>query len=546
MIFDYLPSTDLQAGVGGELIQRLEVILPNLSPDDFDPTMIYQKDMLIKILNSFSPSQRLRNAEFRHTLLNSVPKDVLNEISQATGVGSVQDNFNVLVQKLVRKGWSDLDYCKSFIEATGLSKAFMPLKEKPLQYEELCPRSLWPYKRLKDYQYDVYRKAHEKLNIPRSRFVIQMPTGSGKTRTAMEIIAEFLNNSPTDAVVIWLAHSEELCEQCIECFRDVWQHIGERDIKLFRCWGDTPGLPSQAEETLFIVGGFQKLYNTLTNNPNDIMALNPRTRLLVVDEAHKVLAPTYQAVTMSLIGDDTKVVGLTATPGRSAYDADENVKLSEFFFNDMIGLEVPTNETVFSYLRNKEVLSRVIRQALQISTTHELNRRQIQYLEERFDFPPGFLQDLAKDDIRNLEIVKCLQEECAAGSRILFFGCSVEHSKFICALLVFFNINAAHLDGSTPRGERLHVISAFKSGEIQVLCNYGVLSTGFDAPKTDVVFIARPTSSIVLYSQMVGRGLRGPAIGGTAHCKVIDVIDNITNLPEANRIYGYFDEYWSA
>ncbi len=159
---------------------------------------------------------------------------------------------------------------------------------------------------------------------------------------------------------------------------------------------------------------------------------------------------------------------------------------------------------------------------------------------------PCFLQSLGEDDIRNSEIIKRLHEACKAARQILVFAWSIKYSRFICALLVFLGFEAAHLDGDTPKGERSHVISAFKKREIQVLCNYGVLSTGFDAPKIDVVFIARPTSSIVLYSQMVGRGLRGPKIGGTAHCKVIDVIDNITNLPEANRIYDYFDEYWSS
>ena len=88
MILRYLSSTNLQEAVGGDLISRLEVILPGLLPDDFDPTTIYQKDTLLKILNSFSPSQRFRDKEFRHTLLNSLPPDVLKEICKAVGVRS--------------------------------------------------------------------------------------------------------------------------------------------------------------------------------------------------------------------------------------------------------------------------------------------------------------------------------------------------------------------------------------------------------------------------------------------------------------------------
>ena len=545
MILRHLSNADLQKVVGGDLISRLEIILPGLLPDDFDPTTIYQKDTLLKILNSFSPSQRFRDKEFRRTLLNSLPPDVLKTICQEIEVGSPSDDFETLVNKVLRCGWGNLDFCTAFIEASGLPKAYIPIPKKAVQYEELCIRSSWPYKRLKTYQFDVYRKAVEKLKVNLARFIIQMPTGSGKTRTAMEIISDFLNKSPEDAVVVWLAHSEELCEQCIECFQDVWAHIGERDIKLYRCWGASEGLPAEKEGTLFVVGGFQKLHSLLNQNQRAFGLLQNRIQLLVVDEAHKVLAPTYKEVTTALIGRSTRVVGLTATPGRSASDVNENIGLANFFFDAMIGIEIPNEESVFEYLRREKILSKVIRSPLETSKTYELSRRQITYLEQRFDFPPGFLQTLGEDDIRNSEIIKRLHEECKAARQILFFACSIKHSRFICALLVFLGFEAAHLDGDTPKGERSHVISAFKKREIQVLCNYGVLSTGFDAPKIDVVFIARPTSSIVLYSQMVGRGLRGPKIGGTAQCKVIEVVDNITNLPEANRIYNYFDEYWS-
>ena len=67
---------------------------------------------------------------------------------------------------------------------------------------------------------------------------------------------------------------------------------------------------------------------------------------------------------------------------------------------------------------------------------------------------------------------------------------------------------------------------------------------GFDAPKTDLVFIARPTTSLVLYSQMLGRGMRGPAIGGTENCKVVTVRDNIEGYQDMNEVYSYFEDYF--
>ena len=74
----------------------------------------------------------------------------------------------------------------------------------------------------------------------------------------------------------------------------------------------------------------------------------------------------------------------------------------------------------------------------------------------------------------------------------------------------YLGYNSEHIDGSTRKERRTEIINKFRENKISILCNFGVLSTGFDAPKIDVVFISRPTMSIVLYSQMIGRGLREP------------------------------------
>ena len=103
-----------------------------------------------------------------------------------------------------------------------------------------------------------------------------------------------------------------------------------------------------------------------------------------------------------------------------------------------------------------------------------------------------------------------------------------------------------HIDGSTDPRMRRSGIEAFRNGKLQVLCNYGVLTTGFDAPKTDVVVIARPTSSAVTYHQMVGRGLRGPKLGGTSRCTIVDVDFNVQNHGSRRRqLYQYYRDLWS-
>ena len=106
-------------------------------------------------------------------------------------------------------------------------------------------------------------------------------------------------------------------------------------------------------------------------------------------------------------------------------------------------------------------------------------------------------------------------------------------------------INASHVDGATSLNRRSGILNDFKNKNLQVLCNERLISTGFDAPKTDTIIIAKPTFSIVLYSQIIGRGLRGPEIGGTEYCKIIDVKDNIKGYSDLDEVYQYFDEYFN-
>ena len=100
-----------------------------------------------------------------------------------------------------------------------------------------------------------------------------------------------------------------------------------------------------------------------------------------------------------------------------------------------------------------------------------------------------------------------------------------------CGISKINECKAVSITGDTDTGLRRESLEKFKDGEINVITNYGVLTTGFDAPNIGVVVIARPTLSVVLYSQMVGRGIRGPLFNGTDHCIVLNVEDNIRNLP---------------
>ncbi len=411
----------------------------------------------------------------------------------------------------------------------------------------ILTKTLSPYKPLKDYQFEVYFKAIDNLKIDYSRFILQMPTGSGKTRTAMEIITSFLNTYP-DASVVWLAHSTELCDQAAECFLEVWPHVATKDIVFQRYYGSFSFSPSADSKVNFLCTSFQSAYARITSQPAFLNSQLYKKRLIVVDEAHKVIAPNYKSVTQALESEGTQIMGLTATPGRKYSEfntEDENMDLSNFFFKKIISFD-PHDMDAIEYLRKKGVLAKAKSEILTVSSNISLSPNELQQVSELFEIPVSVLNKIGKNSIRNVEILTKVKQLIGnkTAKSIILFGTSVEHSVLISSLLKFLDIKAEHIDGSTPRAMRENIIARFRNQEINVLCNYEVLSTGFDAPKVDCVFLARPTASVVLYSQMIGRGLRGPAIGGKESCLIVNVKDNFINLPSIEKMYKVFDAYW--
>jgi len=418
---------------------------------------------------------------------------------------------------------------------------------KDISSFEFLSKAAVPYKPLKDYQFEVYFQALDILKNDYSRFILQMPTGSGKTRTAMEVITSFLNTYP-DSSVVWLAHSTELCDQASECFLEVWPHVSTRDINFQRYFGTHTLSKDSDLEIDFLCTSFQSAYGLITKNPEFLNSRLHRKRLIVVDEAHKVIAPTYKSVTQALQLHTTQIMGLTATPGRSYKEfnsEDENSELAKFFFERIITFN-PRDKGAIEYLREKGVLAHAKSEVLTIDGDINLSSKELQQVSQLFEIPASVLDKIGKNSIRNAEILAKINQLVTnqTARNIIFFGTSVEHSVLICSLLKFLDIKAEHVDGNTPKTTREKIIKKFKNQEINVLCNYEVLSTGFDAPKTDCVFLARPTSSVVLYSQMIGRGLRGPAIGGTESCLIVNVRDNFTNLPSIDMMYKVFEDYW--
>ena len=542
-MIDRLQIKELQELVGDDTLDRLKNIIPYIPNTNLEhPNDIYEKQQLVKIFLSFSGQDSLSKNKFRAKILNRLSSDEITFLANKLNIDPTLE-LKQLVNKISRLKWGDNEETKIIIDFLKLPEEYLPSAEKKLNNIENVEKPEIPFKILKDFQIRIFENCMSKLKNPIQRFIIQMPTGSGKTRTSMEIIASQLNDNPGKSVM-WIANSEELCEQAVESFKDVWEHIGNFDVDLIRAWGSNNlQIPVKSS---FIVGGFAKLNSTFKKDKELPGIISKHLVMILVDEAHQVVAPTYKKVVDSLLKSNyaSHLIGLTATPGRSNLERDETKDLSDFFSGTMIEIN-PEDKTVFEFLRDKKILSHIEKDPLIYDKYYELTEKEKKYVDTWFDFPSGLLERISLDDARNLEIIKKLKNECESDKKVIFFGASIDQSKFICAILNFMGYRAEHVDGNTGRDRRRNIVKQFKDGNLNVICNFGVLTTGFDAPKTDVIFIARPTMSVVLYSQMVGRGLRGPAIGGTQYCKLIDVIDNLDAYKSPENVYDYFEEYWN-
>jgi superfamily II DNA or RNA helicase len=268
-------------------------------------------------------------------------------------------------------------------------------------------------------------------------------------------------------------------------------------------------------------------------------------RIVIFDEAHKALAPTYNALISTLMsGRDKILLGLSATPGRAVLEAIQNEKLANLFGNTLLCPDFGDRDALAA-LRDMGVLAKIKRQVIQSPADYALTVDEKRFVLDFFDFPKSLLERIGQDEERNLLIVKATIEQVKHKQQCIVFACSVEHAKILSAMVAMEGISSCSVSSDMRHSSRVRAIEGFRQKQFDVITNYGILTTGFDAPNVGAVVIARPTASIVLYSQMIGRGLRGPAVGGSPECNVLDVVDNVAGFGTEAEVYSYFSDYWN-
>ena len=155
------------------------------------------------------------------------------------------------------------------------------------------------------------------------------------------------------------------------------------------------------------------------------------------------------------------------------------------------------------------------------------------------------LKVLARNKERNLAIMNQLRQLYLEKKPTIVFACSVDHAQMLSAMLMIEGIPNSLVLGEMEAMDRKRAIDTFKNRNsgIDIIINYEVLTTGFDSKNIECVFITRPTKSIVLYSQMLGRGLRGPLMGGNEECILIDIDDNLQAF-DNETAFSHFNDYW--
>ena len=393
---------------------------------------------------------------------------------------------------------------------------------------------------LHGYQKKVKDKILASLNRPGARLMVQMPTGAGKTFTALETVVDILRRPNQNKFIVWLVNSNELAEQALKSFVSLWKAKGDRPISVLRLFNKFEPTYQEVLHGGVVFASYDLFHSILSGEvaarKDNLNYLVQNTTYLIVDEAHAAIAPTYMACIDAFINNDvTQIVGLSATPFRQS--PQEGQDLIRLFSDNLISIvdeDGLTLEDPICYLQSQEYLARLDVQCLTTEFVSDISDEN------------KLLKNLAEDGLRNQEILNKIKNLNENNSKTLVFACTKDHVVALYVMCLAKGVEAEFITGDTPQIERLEILKRFNSGDLNILINLDILSTGIDLPNVNTLLIARPISSPTQYSQIVGRALRGPLNGGNKENTVINVLDNITHYSSVSLLYRSFEQEWGS
>lgn len=345
---------------------------------------------------------------------------------------------------------------------------------------------------LRDYQEELREQVFSQWAEGVRRVLAQLPTGAGKTVFFSAIADKFTRRG--DGVLV-LAHREELLLQAKE--------------KLEIITGEPVGLIkagySASPDKLVQVASVQSLTRR---------SKFPEANLIIVDEAHHSAANSYTKILEHYCS--AYILGVTATPARADGQGFNNIY-------DALILGRSVRELIETgYLSRFKLFA----------SLNTINTTSVQTTGGDYN-----LRELAEAIDTSLVMGDLIESwrKYALQKKTVLFAIDITHSKAVVLAYQKAGISAEHLDGETPTDERKAILERFRTGQTLILSNCGIISEGFDVPAIECIQCVRPTKSLILWLQMVGRALRSAP--GKDHAIIIDHTQNwfIHGLPDEAR-----------
>jgi superfamily II DNA or RNA helicase len=366
---------------------------------------------------------------------------------------------------------------------------------------------------LRDYQ-DRYKSQIYELWLSHQSIMLQMPTGTGKTRLFASIVKDIHNlgiQNKKALKVLILAHRQELIKQISE---NIGIKYGIAHGKIMSKNWEEEFYPTQVASVQTLTRRLEKWGNK-------------KFDFIIIDEAHHALAPTYVKICNEF--PNAKILGVTATPYR----------MSRLSFRPMFN-ELIVSDSISQFIKNG-YLSEY--EYYSIKPTSKIQNL-IDNITE-FDFDGDYAEKALSSTFDKDVIRANLLEtyfKYANGKKGIVYTINKSHNERVCKMFVNAGINAKSIDSETKSEDRNSIVKEFRNGTIQILCNVNIFSEGFDCPDLEFIQLARPTKSLSMFLQQVGRGFR-------IHEEKDKVIflDNVGlynkfGLPSANRKWlNYFD-----
>lgn len=382
---------------------------------------------------------------------------------------------------------------------------------------------------LYEHQTDAIRNLDEINKKGNFKSLLVLPTGGGKTLTAVYWLLK--NAVDNGKKILWIAHRHLLLEQAADTFalNAYSSDMINRTKFKYRIISGEHDMPVhiQPDDNILICGKDSIIRNL------DYLDdwLDGEEIYLIIDEAHHAVARSYRKI-IDYVYDkakSVKMLGLTATPERT----NENERGALYqIFSDNIVYSVDLNDLIKKGILAEPFFDEFLTNQ---NFTRELGVKDIRMIQNFDRLPESISEYIAENKERNRFIVDTYIKNKEKYGQTLVFAVNQDHAIALSALFNKSGVKADYIisgvrdmiTGITiSNKENDRKIEQYKKGELEVLINVNILTEGTDLPQTHSVFLARPTTSKILMTQMIGRALRGEKAGGTKEAYIVSFIDD--------------------